>query len=480
MHYNTTIDIIIEKLRNAHKSDTKCAILIGAGCSVSAGIPVGSGIIKRIAQDFPASYNKLPENYRKDYFKVMAVLTETERRTLINDSIKNAKLNWAHICIALLIKEGYVDRVLTTNFDPLVVKSCAMLSEFPAVYDITASDGFQPELIHDKAIIYLHGQHTGFVQINTGPEHEKLSERLKPIFDDTLQKHIIIVIGYSGEADPVFKKNLANVTQFNNGLYWIGHNDNDAGAHLTSTIFQKDKSAFYTKGYDADSFLIKLAQELNIFPPDIFEKPFTHLNALMDTIVPYILPMSDKDITDSTRQLIRKGIDTLEVEFKKEDDQKEKILLMQGKFSEVQELLETNPRLTDKQKDNLAWSYIMMGNALLMQARTKTGAEANILLKEACDKYDKAVMIKPDKHEAFNNWGSALSDQAITKTGAEANRLFKEACDKYDKAVMIKPDKHEAFYNWGCALSAQARTKTGDEANRLFKKAYDKYDKAVM
>ena len=50
----------------------------------------------------------------------MAALERGARRDLIGGYIDKAKINWAHLALAQLIHGGYVDRVLTTNFDPLI------------------------------------------------------------------------------------------------------------------------------------------------------------------------------------------------------------------------------------------------------------------------------------------------------------------------------------------------------------------------
>ena len=62
---------------------------------------------------------------------------------------------------------GYVDRVLTTNFDPLVVRACAAVGVFPGVYDFAASTYFKGAFVPDRAVFHLHGQSTGFVLMNT-------------------------------------------------------------------------------------------------------------------------------------------------------------------------------------------------------------------------------------------------------------------------------------------------------------------------
>jgi len=119
------------------------------------------------------------------------------------------------------------------------------------------------------------------------------------------------------------------------------------------------------------------------------------------------------------------------------------------------------------------------GNALLNQAKSKQGHEADSLFDLACQKYELALKIKPDKHEALYNWGNALSGQAKSKQGCEADSLFDLACQKYELALKIKPDDHEALYNWGTALLAQAKSKQGCEADSLFDLAYQKYELAL-
>ncbi len=76
---------------------------------------------------------------------------------------------------------------------------------------------------------------------------------------------------------------------------------------------------------------------------------------------------------------------------------------------------------------------------------------------EAAEKYKTALAIKPDKHEALNNWGNALADQA-GETGAEANRLFAEA-GRSKNSARIRPDQHKALNNWGTALAIRPRRK---------------------
>jgi NAD-dependent SIR2 family protein deacetylase len=140
MNQLRSIDEVAETLQNAKGRGKGCTLLIGAGCSVKAGIPIASGLVDVIKDRFPRAYHRAEH---KTYAKCMSQLLLSERRDLIAEYVDRAKINWAHLCIALLVQAGYVDRVLTTNFDLLVVRACAMLNEFPAIYDFAASQLFK-------------------------------------------------------------------------------------------------------------------------------------------------------------------------------------------------------------------------------------------------------------------------------------------------------------------------------------------------
>ncbi len=244
------MDGVEEAVRGAKQRGKKCALLIGAGCSVSAGIPLASGFVDIIKKDWPTAFKRAKE---ETYPHCMAELVDGARRDLIAQKVDSTKINWAHLGIAQLIKEGYVDRVLTTNFDPLVLRACAMLHVFPAVYDFAASQRFRPAYTPEKAVFHLHGQHTGFVLLHTPEEVKKLSDSIAPLFDDAGRGRLWLVVGYSGENDPVFE-HLASVDRFDEGLYWVGYKDNEPASHVRDRLLDDAKCAFFVQGHDADDF----------------------------------------------------------------------------------------------------------------------------------------------------------------------------------------------------------------------------------
>lgn len=482
---NRGVDDIVEALNHNKQFGKSCALLIGAGCSITAGIPGAKKIVELIHERYSIAYDRAKT---KGYAQCMAELSTGQRRDFIRKIISDCKsLNWAHVGMAQLMKARFVDRILTVNFDPLIMKACAVAGEYPAVYDFTARHDYASGRIADRAVFHLHGQHTGFVILNTDEEVRNQAERVKPVIQDTGQNRTLIVVGYSGDNDPVFNE-LVNLRDYDHGLYWIGFEKEEPAPHVRSLLNREN--TFFVPGYDADRFFIELCQRLECFPPSFIGKPFTHLNSVLDTLTEFPLEGKDGiDILQAAKELVTQIVDELEsggTDGKNTKQRQTAIRLHASNlfagrnFDGLRKLYGDLSPKDAEVSDLTAWSFIVEGSSLSAQAHTKKGAEADALFAAAGERYEKALTIKSDKHEALNNWGNTLSALAETKTGAEADSLFAAAGEKYEKALTIKPEDHEALYNWGIALSAQARAKQSTEADALFAAAGEKYEKALI
>jgi Tfp pilus assembly protein PilF len=490
-----SIEDIKETLENAKSRGRSCALLVGAGCSVKAGIPTAAGFLEIIKDRYKLAHQRAPA---KTYPKCMGELLLSERRDLIAQYVDKAQINWAHLCIALLMQAGYVDRVLTTNFDLLVARACAMFGVFPAIYDFATSQLLKKADIPDQAVFYLHGQRTGFVLMNTEQDMKKHSKLLGPVFEDAGSGRVWIVVGYSGENDPVFN-HLARIRKFDNGLYWIGHGDQEPASHVRKELLTQDKDAFYTKGFDADSFFVSLTRELGIFPPDLVARPFTYLQRALTNITPFTDQTFEDDVIGTPRSWILSAIDQFETPIPQlesimrgvrpqMDVQKRPVvltvaaryLLMQGRYEEVLAFRKDYDESPSPDFANvLSIAYVMRGNHLLDCGKAKTGEQADGLFAEAREMYESALEIKPDREEALHNWGNLLLDLAKPKTGQEADKLFAEAEKKYEEAHKLKPNRHGVLINWGNLLLERAKRKTGGEAEQLFVASEEKYKAAL-
>ena len=102
-HMQRNIDEVVETLKNAARRGKKCTLLIGAGCSVKAGVPTAAGFVDIIKNNYPMAYKRAKE---KTYPQCMAELSLSERRDLIAEYVDKAKINWAHIGIGQLMNRN--------------------------------------------------------------------------------------------------------------------------------------------------------------------------------------------------------------------------------------------------------------------------------------------------------------------------------------------------------------------------------------
>jgi tetratricopeptide (TPR) repeat protein len=490
-------------LRRAKDRDAKCSVLVGAGCSKSAGIPLASemiDIIKKKCADAYGRAERRATNKVPTYSECMNQLSNAEVHHLIRTYVDDARLNWAHLGLAQLVEAGFVDRVLTTNFDPLVVRACNLVGVSPSVYDFAASADFQEDMVDGPAVYYLHGQRTGFRLLNVSDDLEKHTATLDPIINDSCRNRVWIVVGYSGENDAVFQC-LSKIRNFRHNLYWVIRDD-EPKAHLHS-LFQSKRGAYYVKLPDADEFFCQLANELGCFPPIFVTQPFTHFLKLMEPVMNFTLPGSktpNQSLLEYPRGLLQKAIDTIENNTdtpsspdtatevptkgtgKAEVDTKSlprhieaREALWKGDYERALQLTDPATAGHDPQLAELrAAALFGIGIELHERGLQTLGPEAFNIFEQTIEKYQSALSINPDMDDALNNWGSVLSEQAKRKQGAEADELWDQAIQKYQQALNIKPDDTQVLSNYGAVLIEQAKRKKGDERDSLLAIATEK------
>ena len=475
----------IEDIAEAlHHAGGQCVVLIGAGCSKSAGIPLAGELIREVEQKLPNAHKRVPEADRRNYNKVMAALTTNQRRGLLDPHIDAARVNWAHLALAQLFATGKVDRVLTVNFDPLLVRACAMAGLFPAIYDLATTERFREAHIAPRSLFYLNGQHTGFVTLNTEDELKRHHQRLRDIVHNTGTRRTWVVVGYSGDADPLLDV-LAEREIFEGGLYWVGHDTTPSPA-LEKKLLGAGKDAFYLGGQDADRFFTELAQRLGCFPPDLLVRPFSHVETLVTTHIDFSTGGdAGRQHEEALKRLIAKANAAMP-EWERDADVK--AWLLAGEYQRVVDWYAGLSTPSDEDRGFAAWAHVDLGNRDAADAAKYVESDlpaARRLWAAAAERYAQALAIKPDMHEAANNWGTALNAEAraVAPTDlAEARHLWAAAAERYAQALAIKPDKHDAAYNWGYALDDEARAVAPTdlaEARRLWAAAAERYAQAL-
>jgi hypothetical protein len=269
----------------------------GAGISVSAGIPPAQKLMQIAIENFPNYFTNEEKLQSKEdlnklqYNNIMSKLSSAHRKEIFKwyihgDKEKNipkAKLNFAHLAIAELLKQGYIKRILTTNFDPLLINACYMVGMYPlpSIYDLGSVSQINPELFDDPCIIYLNGQHAGQVQRNTSAQLTQHKSILSKVTHSTGCKRPWIITGYSGENDPLMDA-LNELRPFNNWLYWLEYRNSvlqEGSHHFLNT----DEECKVIYGCDADSTFLQITNELEC-PLSFIKNPEERLQTYLDEI----------------------------------------------------------------------------------------------------------------------------------------------------------------------------------------------------
>lgn len=273
------------------KQEDGAILLVGAGISVSAGIPPAQKLMQIAIENFSNYFTEEEQRLAKEelnqlqYNDIMTKLSNVKRKELFkwfiegnkDKGIEKAKLNFAHIAIAELLKQGYFSRILTVNFDPLLIHACYMVGmyPFPAIYDLGAMGKVNAELLHDPSIVYLNGQHVGFVQRNTTDQLKAHKETLTQIVRSTGCSKTWVIAGYSGENDPLMEA-LNELRPYNNWLYWLEYG-NQVLQKESHHFLENDEECKVIYGCDADETFMAIADHLDC-SLDFIEKPEKELN----------------------------------------------------------------------------------------------------------------------------------------------------------------------------------------------------------
>ena len=414
----------------------------------------------------------------------MAALDRGVRRDLIGGFIDKAKINWAHIALAQLIENGIIDRVLTTNFDPLVSRACALVNSFPAVYGFAASHQFNPDQVSERSVFHLHGQRDGFVLLNTREEVNRHRRYIKPVFEDAHKGRIWIVVGYSGENDPVFDL-LAGVKTFEYGLYWIGFGKAPR-AHVAKRLLTSGRGAHFLGNWDADDFFVSLAQRMECFPPRFVSKPFSHLKSMFTMLTDYKAPRNDPEDKLGLRQsrfdiaaVIRPQLDKLIAS--QEGALSAEYHFLAGEYDRVISLFEKRQlrTLSNEERGTYGWSRLILGDRLHSAAKHDDDIE---LYRSAAKHFAVSAKIEATAAYALYNWANVLFDLSLaSRHGApevmtsSAEALLQRAVSKYRAAIAKEPDLPDAHNNLANALSDLGR----HDDNGMLREAFVHYETAL-
>lgn len=308
------------------------------------------------------------------------------------------------------MQAGYIQRVLTFNFDSILSRACSLLGLHPSIYDFATANPHLYHLINDPSIVHLHGQGTGFVQLNTDEETEQHTKKLGEFIAATLNTNPSLFIGYSGNADAFFPL-LEEKYSEQHRLIWTGTKntiDELESISVKNFLNKNSNLTHYIGNTFADDFLVQIAKELDCFPPELFSNPYKFLGLQLSTIQPY--PLGD-------------GLDILEnlSRYLEEQSKKPLIKSLYNAFIHKYPSKESTEDLGDEEIDQIMWAYTK-------QAQLLYNKEDN---KDSFDLYEKAISIKDNHSGCLLNYALNLAETGQNKTDIE---ILEKSLNLFERA----------------------------------------------
>lgn len=412
---NRTIEHVVSAIRRA---DGKCALLIGAGCSKSAGIPLATEILEACKEgeykdDYLRAQGKAKEQ-ESLYGLFMEELAPAERKAIFSNYIKNSKINWAHLAIAQLFSTGLVDRVLTVNFDHLISRACALVNFFPAIYDIASASAIIKSNISENSLFYLNGQDGGFTILNSSSELASHRPKLEAVVQEVGLGRVWIVAGYSGQSDPLLDT-LLSQPRFERDLFWLGFDPGPSSFLQARNMFCMSKRTFYIGSQDADKCLTLIAQGAGCFPPDLLVKPVDYLNSTKSKIDFSTGKVAGASLERSLNEkielarlaVVEAGAGNLDLI---------RQWLSAGEYEKVEGWYENIVDPSAEHTDLMEGAYVTWADRLTETARAlahENIAEARDHIEFACEKYVKAYQIRPNSWTSTIWWADCLLEVLV-------------------------------------------------------------------
>lgn len=260
-------------------------LLLGAGASISSGIPSGSDLVWHFKREILSSSGKINgkkfqdlkiEDNKKIIQSYFAEKGESHivnpyshyfnecypdplvRKDFLTSLVRDKKPSVGFMCLSAMIEQQKINTVWTTNFDDLIekainglnYKSCQIVSPDNA----STVQQFKTDI---PTVVKLHGDFRYDPLQNTDEELQKLEESLHQYFLDASTKRGLLVVGYSGSDESVLQtieKALEKPNAFPKGLIWCIPKDVSPNERLTQLIEKANKQNQRSGFMTIDSF----------------------------------------------------------------------------------------------------------------------------------------------------------------------------------------------------------------------------------
>jgi tetratricopeptide (TPR) repeat protein len=268
--------------RMLQEKDGRVVWFLGAGASVSSGIPTAAGLVERWlarladvegadAEDWeawaPQRFTTLqPADLASSYSRVMAELFPTARQRQEEierlTSGKDPAIGYA-LLASLAADENLGPRAnvfVTTNFDDLIAEAMYLTTRTrPLVVGHDNLSDFVRRSNKRPLVVKLHGDAL-MTPLSTEDEtrqiNERLAARVTPLFAETS----LVVLGYGGKDQSIARLlSSAPSDSFPLGVYWLSRRPPESAMWEE---LQSRNETFHVVSEDFDDFMLQLHEHL--------------------------------------------------------------------------------------------------------------------------------------------------------------------------------------------------------------------------
>lgn len=242
-------------------------LFLGAGASVSSGIPSGRDLVWYFKREILNSSGKINGKKFQDlkiednkktiqsyfdeedennianpysYYIAQCYPDSLVRQEFLTGLVRDKKPSIGFLCLSALVEQHKINTVWTTNFDDLIEKAISGLNHQSCkIVSPENSGSFQIFKTDIPTIVKLHGDFRYDSLQNTDEELQKLEESLHQYFVDASTKRGLLVVGYSGNDESVLQsleKALKSSNAFPKGLIWCIPKDVTPNKRLAQLI----------------------------------------------------------------------------------------------------------------------------------------------------------------------------------------------------------------------------------------------------
>jgi tetratricopeptide (TPR) repeat protein len=432
----------------ADQTDQHFVFWLGAGCSVSSGIPAASALVREhwlpqlhqlrtgggdldawVKTAFP-DYD--PADAGASYGTIMnerfPLPDDRQRETERLCSNQDPGFGYAVLASLMSREDGMLSTALTTNFDDLIADAMYVFGDRrPLVIEHDALAGFaRPGRVRRPLVVKVHGDHR-LNPMHTTSETAALTEGVTSGIRGLLQDRGVIFVGYSGNDHGVrdaLERLPDDALPF--GVWWVSRTEPSGpiGDWL------KHRQATWVRAGTFDELMLLFHQEFGFEHPttDRFDRMVQSYRRTYETLTDSVDQLSDSE-PDSARlkQAARRADDAATDSWRVELEARRYVKEQPDRADEIY-------RAGLEQSDD-AQLLVAYADFLRGERNDIDGAESY---------YQRALEKDPELVRALGNYANLLTDFRQDHDGAEL---------LYERAAASAPDAPIPLGNFAVFLS---------------------------